>query len=453
MEHINGSGVLFDGSESGYLEDNYIHGCDEAVKLYNESWVDLIDNHFRWCDYGLYITGMSVLDLCCHSGTEVGENWIKDCYDYLFYADDASDGHWGDYSQSCGNNSIYYTEPSGTWYYGYIGGYSLIDAERNWWGGTPYEYRFDIEDDGESDIDYTPYRNSAPKTAVSLQEKLAKDLHNAALRQSKSGNYKDGWDKYKEVIKKYPSSVYAKSSLLRMQHLRKKLQDEDFIKYLYEVIERNDAVKEIAVHLSISNLLENNYIIDAVESCDYLIKNYPESSLKDFAIFKLFRINLEYLGDTRGSEKLLSKLKEADTRKNYSKYAEGMLNDFKKGKLKRKLSDSEIANIEYNRLAKSVEELLTNTDTEIPGEFGLLSNYPNPFNPVTKIRFALPEVSNVQIAIYNMLGQQVASLVNSRMSAGFKEISWDGTNHASGMYILKMEAGGFSKAMKIMLVK
>ena len=77
---------------------------------------------------------------------------------------------------------------------------------------------------------------------------------------------------------------------------------------------------------------------------------------------------------------------------------------FPLGNIQPKLNAAEIAELENNKLAKEAEE--------IPDEFGLLSNYPNPFNPVTNVRFALPEMSNVRIATYNMLGQEIASLLN-----------------------------------------
>ncbi|MBU1920540.1 T9SS type A sorting domain-containing protein, partial [bacterium] len=98
------------------------------------------------------------------------------------------------------------------------------------------------------------------------------------------------------------------------------------------------------------------------------------------------------------------------------------------------------------------------SSSELPGEFSLAQNYPNPFNPATTIQFSLPENVNVQIHIYNLLGQRVASLVNSRFPAGIHSISWDGSDAngrsvAAGMYIYQIKAGSFIDARKMLLLK
>ena len=106
--------------------------------------------------------------------------------------------------------------------------------------------------------------------------------------------------------------------------------------------------------------------------------------------------------------------------------------------------------VHHEGIISSVEE---NIDLEIPEDFSLSQNYPNPFNPVTTIRFGLPKRVDVRLRIYNVLGQKVATLVNKRMEAGVHSVKWDGSRFGSGVYICKMEAHGFVKAMKIMLVK
>lgn len=97
-------------------------------------------------------------------------------------------------------------------------------------------------------------------------------------------------------------------------------------------------------------------------------------------------------------------------------------------------------------------------DHIIPSEFYLDANYPNPFNPATTIRYGLKTDSRVVLKVYNLLGQEVRTLVDARESAGFKEAIWDGRNNqghrvASGVYIYKLTAGSFTKARKLMLVK
>jgi len=94
----------------------------------------------------------------------------------------------------------------------------------------------------------------------------------------------------------------------------------------------------------------------------------------------------------------------------------------------------------------------------IPTAFELSQNYPNPFNPTTKIAFALPQNSFVSLKIYDMLGREIKSLLNSEMLAGNHSIDWNGEDNngfkvASGAYIYKITAGNFMAVKKMVLIK
>ena len=92
--------------------------------------------------------------------------------------------------------------------------------------------------------------------------------------------------------------------------------------------------------------------------------------------------------------------------------------------------------------------------TEVPTGFSLQQNYPNPFNPVTKIRFALPVSGNVTLKVFNTSGQLVAILANNEFSsAGIKELAFDGTGFASGVYFYSLSVGDFKETKKMILVK
>lgn len=97
---------------------------------------------------------------------------------------------------------------------------------------------------------------------------------------------------------------------------------------------------------------------------------------------------------------------------------------------------------------------LTNVEEEIvfgvPKSYGLEQNYPNPFNPTTNISFSLPNSEFVRLSVYNMLGQEVATLLNKEMNAGQYRILFDASNLVSGVYYYRIEAGDF-KASKRML--
>ena len=85
--------------------------------------------------------------------------------------------------------------------------------------------------------------------------------------------------------------------------------------------------------------------------------------------------------------------------------------------------------------------------------YSLQQNYPNPFNPSTKITYSLAQRSNVVLKVYNMLGQEVITLVNKEQEVGDHSIMFDASNLASGLYIYKIQAGNFTQSKKMMLLK
>ena len=90
----------------------------------------------------------------------------------------------------------------------------------------------------------------------------------------------------------------------------------------------------------------------------------------------------------------------------------------------------------------------------LPIVYSLEQNYPNPFNPSTVIEFSLPEdVSNVKLSIYNALGEKVAELVNTALTAGKYQYQWNAQNIATGMYIYELRTDKFVSVKKMIMLK
>ena len=92
-------------------------------------------------------------------------------------------------------------------------------------------------------------------------------------------------------------------------------------------------------------------------------------------------------------------------------------------------------------------------DDIIPTEFSLLQNYPNPFNPSTIISYTVPSETKISLRVFNLLGQEVATLVNEKQIAGRYTVDFNASKLASGFYIYRLEAGSVNFTKKMLLMK
>ncbi|MGE5313298.1 MAG: T9SS type A sorting domain-containing protein [Acidobacteriota bacterium] len=108
-----------------------------------------------------------------------------------------------------------------------------------------------------------------------------------------------------------------------------------------------------------------------------------------------------------------------------------------------------VGSLNWFKIATAVHE----AEELVPSGFALMQNYPNPFNPATSISFDLPKASAVSLAVYNVLGQKVASLVDGRMEAGHHTVRFDASRLASGMYLYRLATEKESAVRKMLLAK
>ncbi|MEO8168742.1 MAG: YCF48-related protein, partial [bacterium] len=96
---------------------------------------------------------------------------------------------------------------------------------------------------------------------------------------------------------------------------------------------------------------------------------------------------------------------------------------------------------------------VSDTRNEIPVSFSLDQNYPNPFNPSTTIAFRIPQNTFVSLSVYNILGQELATLVSSEMNTGVHEVRWNASGQASGVYFYQLKANGYTTTKRMVLLK
>jgi len=109
--------------------------------------------------------------------------------------------------------------------------------------------------------------------------------------------------------------------------------------------------------------------------------------------------------------------------------------------------------VDYVRVYQPGVNDLPGGDPGLPGKASLLQNFPNPFNPSTTIRYALPARSHVNLSVYNTLGQLLATLVNGEEGAGDHEATFDGSECAGGVYFYRLQAGSFVQTRTLLLIR
>jgi hypothetical protein len=92
-------------------------------------------------------------------------------------------------------------------------------------------------------------------------------------------------------------------------------------------------------------------------------------------------------------------------------------------------------------------------EIQLPEGYEMFQNYPNPFNPLTAIGYQLSAVSSVNLSIYNLLGQKVATLVDAQQMAGYHQVEWDASRFPSGVFYYKIQAGEFQDVKKMILLR
>ena len=114
----------------------------------------------------------------------------------------------------------------------------------------------------------------------------------------------------------------------------------------------------------------------------------------------------------------------------------------------RNLDSTDIGADEFDGIILGVDE-----ETILPIEFSVAQNYPNPFNPVTTIKYLIPHRSNVSLKIYDIIGNEIAELVNEEQEVGYYNAEFNASKFSSGVYFYQLQAGDFIQTKKMLLLK
>jgi len=407
------------------------------------------------------------------SGTSQGKNEIRD------------NGSWGIYAQHLTEIFMGSSDSENN----RIGGYNAVmnnvinevcsydahvEAEYNYWGtSSPTSGLFTLVYGGT--IDYLPPVTSNPNggsglsksVGSSVLDNIANNGHNrwagydpANLNMDKLS---DLWlygleltlhncpgkaiEIYKLLIEKFPESKEAKKAMVKIHHLLRESDEKSQENYFDNLLQKERALKEeyksTALTLAAHTYIDMDQPIQAVRTFEKVVEEYPDSSYALDALFSLFMLNLNSFMDTSSARAYLEIMKREYPCDDQTLIAQTDMGE----------------KVDWSVLnSKQLPKPRTET-IDIPTKFALHNNYPNPFNPITNIRFDLPEATYVTITIYDITGREVVKLVNRNMNPGYRHLIWNardkyGHNVSSGIYIYQMRtSAGFNKTKKMMLVR
>jgi len=339
---------------------------------------------------------------------------------------------------------------------------SDVMAENNWWNrpSPPYYSAGDFCTSFGGTIDYIPALSYNPLGGLmkAASSEYNSDISNEdrsysfidselreALDYLVTGKYEEAIIKYEERYKKETDIGKKKYILGRLAECYNLSEKKGFIGFLNNEVRRSSEgeLSRKAELYATSLFLENMQLIkeknyeQAVDNLEILLKDFPgNDAVVKPALFNLVCLNHHQTNNVSQGNKYLEVLK--------SKYPNDELT------FQAMLTIGEFEDNHYPKPESTSEET---SIQEISKTYSLLENYPNPFNPTTVINFSLPQETHVTLKVYDILGQEVAVLVNESKPAGEHKALFNAKELPSGVYIYTVKAGTYSSIKKMLLVK
>ncbi len=442
-------GVIFQDGGSPLLLNNTISG-----NKYGARFAYYTDPYLSPLNY--YQSGLN----------QIINNDYYGIYAYLY--SDPFAGSSDSYNNRIGGyNSIYGNSSKNI----YANNNCNVEAEFCWWNGGQSSYYLA----NNSTLNTANYLSSNPGGGSSLSRKLSSDLAGDDNAISKYADYNrmkpdttkvsnlwpwahelklkekyvDAIDIYKMLVRKFPESEEARSSLVNIYHLSCRSNMKKEMQYFDKIARDKKAdpiLKQISNDLLGLSYVETGEYKSAEDAFNQTIRDYPGTESELLALTALVNMHCEPCNeDIEIAKSYLAILKEKYPGEIGTMMAQARVGEEVDWSL---YDDSDIENPSQPKL---VEALL-------PEKYSLGDNYPNPFNPITKIPYALPEEGNVTIKVFDIMGREVVRLVDGFMPAGYHQVIWNGKNNlgspvSTGVYFYNITVGDFNQTNRMVLLK
>ncbi len=431
-------------------EDNTLEGNDGYAIVLNNTSPVLLSNMITDNGHGIIITSSDPSFGYRAGGS--GYNAITCAATPLFKAENYSDVYAG--SDGGGYNSIFGSEAPDM----EAVNNSSVDAENNYWGSSnPATYA-----DGTSWIDAANPLSTDPNPGsscmgkisasnkiyadnVSVKDEDISNIYRQAISAGKNKDFKTAKDLLKSIINGKFDKKYSPLSLLSFNNFsvqEKQAQDssikpmtptneyKDLIKELYDR-PLADSLRPFAVRLLARWAALSSKFTDMVTYNTEVVTNYQNSSNELAALYDLVGYYNEIENDVEKAKGYLTRMKAAYPDEDLTLFAQINLGE----------------KVDINN-----RKINIGNATETPKEISL-NNYPNPFNPTTMITYNLKEKDHVTLIVFDILGKEVAKLVDGMQTEGEYSINFDGSDLPSGMYIYQLKGSNFNLSKKMLLLK
>ncbi|MDF1612694.1 right-handed parallel beta-helix repeat-containing protein [Stygiobacter electus] len=430
-------------SSNLYWHDNTFQG-NGAMILNNASpW---LYNNLITESSGVYITS-GMPQFAYEPDNLRGYNVITCAGSPLVKADNYSTVYMG-YDYDGGYNSIYGSDLPDMMAVNNSGVY----ADNNYWGGeAPAIYA----DETSWILARTPLSSDPNPPTCGFQKSLAvlakgssevssdiSDKYWQAISEGHKGNYSTAKDLLKTIINGVYNNKYSPLALLalydfKLRQNNSNKQDNSVITEWTNTVNslynsQGNSLRPFAVRLLAREAAVSNDTTKMLSYNKELVENYPNTNNELTALYDLIIYYTQIENNLTLANQYFTRMKETYPEEDLTKFAEKYLRNL---------------GIEAEE-KKHTEEIVTKEEMSFS-----ISNYPNPFNPTTKIKYTIPNSEKVLIKVYDVLGREVKVLLNEYKDAGTYEIEFNATYLTSGLYFYKIIAGNKTETRKMMLVR
>ena len=339
--------------------------------------------------------------------------------------------------QGCGGwNSIF-----GNTYDACTANYSYLSAYYNFWGEN-YHFYADGTSVNEIDIllttdpcigqDKSMQKDISDVSINNNLNKSGKENIFAGLLLEKQGKIDEAIDFYKRFISKNNN---VKSALTKLAAIKNKYSRPEIMDYFENILSIHNQHYGIVEKLIGDIYIQNNRFDDAINAYNDVIKNSPTDYDGINARFGKLFAYLHVKEDPTTASQILSEIK-------------GIKSEDAEVQIRIKIAE----NLIYGT-NKVMRKNVNTAEVNIPKTYELFQNYPNPFNPETIIKYQIPKPGLVTLKVYDILGREVATLVNENKIEGFYDYAFNGSRFTSGVYIYQLRVNDYVSSKKMILLK